>query len=221
MSAIGSILCSGSGFGNASGNFALRFIQHALSFSDLVVVLVGRNMRRLPTVNRVRNGRLVAEYLVPDAASRFVDMATKRSRQVRTVVQVWKPGKPRDPVKFVENVSGIAFLPKGRLHEANVFVRRLSHKSGQEATFRSSRGFSRRQHTLKTQVGSHPNDFLIKTSDVAAFKRLLKRRLPAIRSYVSTISPGNNPALTTPELKTLLACPSKMERPWPTRPLKI
>lgn len=161
-------------------------------------------------------------YLVPETDdNKFFSIGTGTRKTVKTVVQVWKRRKTarHNSVKrFTGPPAGVRFLPKSRLGEANVLVRRLGsvRSVGQAVAFKGTPAFKKRLAELRRHRAATLNDFAILVSNVKTFRALLTRRKTAIRTYIANTAAGNNPALTTPEFTTLLSKPSAMRRSWKT-----
>lgn len=208
----------GTGRGSKAGNIALKFIEHALTFADLVILLVGQNMRKVGTVDRVRNGRLVREYVVPRTVGKFRDMKTGIVRTMGTTVQVWARGRPRPTTRFISSMRNVTFLPRSRIDEANVLVRRFgSRRSTGQVTFvRGTAGFRKRFLEVVSGTAATPADFAVLAKDPKAFAERVWRCQQTIRDYIEDSSISTSNFLTRDEFITLLTDPKRMKRPWTT-----
>ncbi len=212
------------------------FLKHALTFAELVVLVVGQSRRKLSYIGRV-DARLVEEFLPSKEMSTFTCMHTGERKHVPVVVQFWHRGArtavPRLPVACANTLLfahslRYCFVSKTNIGKANVLVRRLGSVNtvGQSVmTARRSlmigRGKKRemvamdgRKETIVRARAATASDFMIVTDDAEAFADLVRARRHAIRRYVGSCATGNNPNLSQPEFAVLLASPSLMERTW-------
>ena len=149
---------------NPPFNRYMEFFNHASTFANRIVWIVGPNARLWTNEDRLNpNMHLVSEWLIPDDMSDFTFITGKR-RKVKSIVQIWEwRSHPRrlwnlksclKGIQGQQVVTGAYVVKKVGKKDVGTYLRLSGNESDEEV---ARIGTLRKQHGTALVIHDHPN----------------------------------------------------------------